>query len=188
MRRTIVFIDAGFINKLSKSFGGGRYLKFDILSFSRRLAKKQGLFCSDIYYYLAPPFSSSRSSDLEKLRRERYDKFVKKMRELGVNVCEGRCQRLKESGEFVYRQKGVDVLLAIDLVSLPLKFKVDEVILIASDSDFVPAIRRLREFGVKTVLYAYYNRQRGGDFSWSNDLIKSVDRYAVLCREDFVDG
>lgn len=188
MRRTIFFIDDGFLAKLRKSFGRGKYLKINIVDFCKMLARKQGLVCDGIYYYTAPPFCSSRPSDTERKMKDGYDRFVRKMEKVGVNVCEGRCQRLRRDGKFVYRQKGVDVLLAIDLVSLPIKMKLDRVILIASDSDFVPAVNRLREFGVKTVLYTYYSRKRGSDFSWSNDLIKCVDKYVCFEKENFVDG
>lgn len=37
MEETLVFIDAGFLSKLSKYFGGGEYLKYNIINFSKNI-------------------------------------------------------------------------------------------------------------------------------------------------------
>lgn len=49
-------------------------------------------------------------------------------------------------------QKGVDMRLGLDLVSLALKRLVDQVVLITGDSDFVPAIKIARTEGVEVIL------------------------------------
>ena len=57
-KETLVFVDETFLEKLSKHFGQGKYLKFDKISFLLSLAKKQSLMCKKIFYYTAPPFQS----------------------------------------------------------------------------------------------------------------------------------
>ena len=59
MDKTIVFIDGGFLSKLSKHFGEGKYIKHNIFTLSKVLSKKQDLFFEHIFYYTAPPFQSS---------------------------------------------------------------------------------------------------------------------------------
>ena len=49
-------------------------------------------------------------------------------------------------------QKGVDMRLGLDLVSLALKRLVDQVVVITGDSDFVPAIKIARSEGVEIIL------------------------------------
>lgn len=49
-------------------------------------------------------------------------------------------------------QKGVDMRLGLDLVSLALKRLVDQVVVITGDSDFVPAIKIARTEGVEVIL------------------------------------
>ena len=49
-------------------------------------------------------------------------------------------------------QKGVDMRLGLDLVSLALKRIVDQVVIISGDSDFVPAIKIARTEGVEVIL------------------------------------
>ena len=162
---TLVFIDEGFLSKLSKHLGKGKYLKFDKIHFSRELANKQKLSCKKIFYYLAPPFQCEPPTKEEELLREGHDRFVKKLRKRGIVVREGRCQRLKIDNKFKYNQKAVDILLAMDLVLTPLKYpKIKRIILIACDSDFVPVIQSLMEFGVKTILYTYYEKKRNTKF------------------------
>ena len=187
MSETLVFIDEAFLSKLSKYFGEGKYLKFDRIKFGENLAKKEKLICKQIFLYTSPPFQSPIPSKEEDRRKKGYDKFVNNLKKKKVIVREGRCQRLKINGKFEYNQKGVDVYLTMDLTSIPLKYpKVRRIILISSDSDFVPVIKNLKDQDVKTILYTYYEKKRDSSFSRSNDLIKSVHKYVLLKKEDFL--
>jgi len=186
MEETIVFIDETFLEKLSKHLGDGKYIKYDKVLFAENLAKVQGLFCKNIFYYTSPPFQSPNPSKIEEKKKDGYDRFVNKLRARGVIVREGRCQRLKIDGEFTFKQKAVDVLLAMDLTNVPLENQnIKKIILISSDSDFVPVIQNLERKGIKTILYTYYEKKRDTPFSRSNHLIKSVYKYALLKKEDF---
>ena len=42
--KTLVFIDAGFLSKLSKHFGNGNYLKFKIRNFVKNICIKESVF------------------------------------------------------------------------------------------------------------------------------------------------
>lgn len=54
--------------------------------------------------------------------------------------------------QYNFRQKGVDMKLGIDIASLAYKHQVDQIILIAGDSDFVPAAKLARREGIDFVL------------------------------------
>lgn len=187
MEETIVLIDAGFLSKLSKFFGEGIYLVYDLFKFPKYLAKKQGIFCKKTFYYTAPPFISDKPSSVEIRKKKMYDLFVSKLsKNKDFIIREGRCQRLKIDGEFVYKQKGVDSLVVMDLMDILVDHpNIKKIILIASDSDFVPVIKRLKKSGVKTILYTYYEKGRKANFSTSNELIKSANKYVLLTNEDF---
>lgn len=58
-------------------------------------------------------------------------------------------------GSYLFVEKGVDVGLAVDVVSDALKGQVDEIILFSADSDMLPAIKRAHGAGVKVVYAAY---------------------------------
>jgi len=187
MEDTVVMIDAGFLSKVSRRLGDGHYFKYDLLKFSKRLAGKQGMVFRHLFFYNAPPFQGSRPSDTERKKKEAYDSFVGILGEKeGVTIREGRCQRLMIDGKYIYKQKGVDTLLTMDLMDLPLEHKrIKHIILIASDSDFVPVINRIKKLGISVLLYTYYERDRKSKFSTSNKLLGAVAQYAMLTKEDF---
>ena len=54
--------------------------------------------------------------------------------------------------DFNSRQKGVDMKIGVDIASLAYKKQVDQIILIAGDSDFVPAAKLARREGIDFIL------------------------------------
>ena len=54
--------------------------------------------------------------------------------------------------ELTIRQKGVDMKIGMDIASLSYKHQVDQIVLIAGDSDFVPAAKLARREGLDFVL------------------------------------
>ena len=54
------------------------------------------------------------------------------------------------------RQKGIDMKIGVDIASLSLKHLVDKIVLIAGDSDFVPAAKLARREGIDFVLDAMH--------------------------------
>ena len=54
--------------------------------------------------------------------------------------------------DFVSKQKGVDMRIGIDIASMTYKRQVEQIILIAGDSDFVPAAKMARREGIDFIL------------------------------------
>ena len=50
------------------------------------------------------------------------------------------------------KQKGVDMKIGLDIASLSYKKQVDQIVLIAGDSDFVPAAKLARREGIDFIL------------------------------------
>lgn len=70
-------------------------------------------------------------------------------------LCSGALTRetlAEEHFEPTIKQKGVDMKLGIDIASLAYKKQVDQIILIAGDSDFVPAAKLARREGIDVIL------------------------------------
>ena len=183
----LVFIDVGFLEKLSKYFGNGKYLKFDRILFAKNLSKKENSNCEEIFYYTAPPFQSEIPTKTEETLKKGYDKFVKKLlKNEKITLREGRCQRLKINGKFIYKQKAVDSLMIMDLMRLPIDYPtIKKIILIASDSDFVPIIKYLRKQKIEVILYTHYSKKRKSNLSRSNELLKIVNKYVEITKQDF---
>lgn len=190
MEETLVFIDEAFLSKLSKYLGDGKYIKFDKIKFAKEIAKKHNLFVKHIFYATAPPFQSEKPTLDERKRKEGYDNFKSKFSNAkDFTILEGRVQRLKIDGKIKYTQKGVDTVLTIALSSFRADFlNIKKIILIACDSDFVPAIKMLREKGIEIILYSYYERKRNTEFSRSHHLIDACTNYFQIKKENFLNS
>lgn len=57
-----------------------------------------------------------------------------------------------EDFEYATGQKGVDMRIGLDIASLSFKRQVDQIVLVAGDSDFVPAAKLARREGIDFVL------------------------------------
>lgn len=186
MDRVAVFLDGGYVAKLTKEVftdGNGSPMRVDFAAFARQLAHERGGDLLRCYYYHCPPYQSQYPSDDERLRQRNYDRFVYSLRQLKqLQLREGRLRRTFDAqGEAAFLQKGVDVLLAIDMVKLAMKGAIQQAILVASDADFVPAVRALKEEGVMTHIYYFDDRSIG----CSRELVMECDDRHELHKEHF---
>ncbi|MDD3160184.1 MAG: NYN domain-containing protein [Candidatus ainarchaeum sp.] len=189
MQDTFVFIDAGFLDKLALYLGDGQRIKFDLFCLAKNLSKNQNLFCKKLFYYNAPPFQSSVPTEDEKRRKQGYDKFIEKIsRNKNIIIREGRCQKtFDENGKPKFVQKGVDTLITMDLSELCFEHKnIKKIILVSSDTDFCPIIKKIKEKGIEVILYSYFNKERHSKFSLSNELIDCCSSYFKIEKNDLL--
>lgn len=66
------------------------------------------------------------------------------------NICVADLK--EEDFVFVAQQKGVDMRIGIDIASMTYKHQVEQIILIAGDSDFIPAAKMARREGIDFIL------------------------------------
>jgi len=184
--KVVVFIDNAYLIRLKKFFFENG-LRYSIKSLVKNIAKRDNLRIEKIFLYDAPPYQSNNPNLKEKSMKETYDIFIERYKKEGIIVREGRTQRLKVGDFFKYRQKGVDMLLGIDMVSILKDYSfLKKVVLLIGDSDFVPVVEKLNSLNVKIILWTYFDRDRNSPFSRSNHLLKSVFRYTKLTKEDFL--
>jgi len=74
------------------------------------------------------------------------------------------------------KEKTVDVRLAVDMLTYAIEDKFDLAILVTGDSDFVPAVERVRDLGKKIYISQFYGYA-------SYKLIEVADRYLPLDYE-----
>ena len=186
---SFVFLVGGFLSKLNKHFGNGKYIKYDLIKFAKNLAKKQNLSCKHIFYYNAPPFQGTPPTLEQRKKKEGYDKFIKILsKNKEITIREGRLQRLKIIEKFLYKQKGVDTLLTIDLSHIKEDFPdVNKIILVACDTDFCPVVEDVKRRKIIVILYTYFDRIRESSFSRANHLISCCSNYHQLTKQDFED-
>lgn len=96
----------------------------------------------------------------------------------------GRVRGQWEDGEtgkkiLVFREKGVDVRIAVEMVSIACDQKAHEVILGSSDSDLQPAIQEVHKRGVKSVYLGFENQPNKG-ISYTTDKTILIRNSEVL--------
>ena len=102
---------------------------FEELKKCRKLALRLGTISNQMHYNLRPEITKALLTSTRTLDSLTEDDFV-----------------------FVSTQKGVDMRIGIDIASLTYKKQVDQIILIAGDSDFVPAAKLARREGIDFIL------------------------------------
>lgn len=181
MKKCEVYIDDGYLSKISKHFGSGTFLKIDYFKLANNMARDLHYWCMARHLYCAPPFQSSPPTPTESSRKSGYDKLVAALRRLpDFYVQEGRLQKV----DGMFHQKGVDTLLTMDLMKLKDNDKkVRTAILLTCDTDFVPVISDIRNSGIEVILYYYMDFERDSKFSMSNHLSSCVDRKILITKE-----
>ena len=179
---TYVFIDGGYLSLISKHFGKGKYFALDLNQFAITLSKSQGLWCEGVFYYTAPPYQSNTPTTNEREKKAKYDKWVSRIRRIkNFNVREGRCQKTNDG----FNQKGVDTLLTMDLFDICNNTKINTIIIVICDTDFVPILEKLKEQGVEIILFYFSDYIRKSKFSMSNHLLTVCNRHILLELEHF---
>jgi uncharacterized LabA/DUF88 family protein len=181
--RVIVFIDGSNIEMAVKNNFERRV---DPIKLSQKLAGDRPLM--RINYYEAPLWSSVDPVSY----KQQQDYFLSLKSnplvdiKLGRRVPRGRnytCEKCGHEGiEVSFVQKGVDMILALDIITLANRNAYDTVILIAGDQDFACPLLEVRMLG-KTVENAFIDTE-----AWSSQLkdvsdktIKLDDKYLMDC-------
>lgn len=68
----------------------------------------------------------------------------------------------------VYKEKGVDVKLAVDILDFAYQNKYDTAIIVSSDTDLIPAISRARELKKKIEYIGFAHRPSFGMQRYAN--------------------
>jgi uncharacterized LabA/DUF88 family protein len=144
-----------------------RYALFDLLRKQRKLALRLGKVTRDHDWTISPALTKKL------LRTRQAIGALDRLGEAPADAAAANPISLQLSGEDArslmtmrdlwrsldggsvslgLRQKGVDMRIGIDISSLTLKKQVDTIILVAGDSDFVPAAKLARREGIEFVL------------------------------------
>ncbi len=188
MEDTLIFVDDGFFGLVKRHFSRESKKAQKYLQTFRNICQKEKLNLKHLYIYTAPPFQSSKPTKKEDFLMSKYQNMTQMLRtKKWVTLREGRCQKyINIEGKEDFCQKGVDALIIMDLYDISENYPyVKKIILIASDSDFVPVIERMKKKGFEIILYTYFDRERRSRFSTSNHLLKMASKWIKLTKEDF---
>ena len=109
-----------------------------------------------------------KSGELIRLQRKLSNNLIKQGYEF---VIAGNVRAQKVNNKIVFREKGVDVKIAVDLVSLASEGRIVTAILCSSDSDLQPAVKELQNRRVQVVYLGFETNPNKGLSYTSNRII-----------------
>ena len=150
--RLAILIDGGYFEKVIRNEFSGVRIDFkqfvEILSVGKEVLRT--------YYYHCLPYQSARPTQEESerfARKESFFSYLKKLPRFQVKLGKLAYRGLDPNGNKIFEQKGIDTLLSLDMVNLAATKQVSNIILIAGDSDYIPAIELTKTHGVGVILY-----------------------------------
>lgn len=174
-RSLMIFIDGGYLRKNVDNLDD----KYNIIyqNFTRWLAERtgSGRIQSELvraYYYDA----IVDQTDSNFISQSKYFDEIQKLPNMDIRL--GRLIKTEKK----YRQKGVDILLAIDVLSKAYLNHFDWCIILAGDDDYLDLVRTVKNTTGKQVIGAYFKK------TVSERLVKSFDRMIVLTKEQLIEG
>lgn len=178
--RAAIFIDGAYLlNRVHEADFAADYSKLAdyFLAPLRRNVPLDLLRC---YFYDCPPWMSSSPSEDEKRRMASHERFVGELEDLDRwSVRLGKLERRREDGRDVFAQKRVDVLLAVDMVRHAAAGHIQHAVLIAGDSDFIPAVLTTKECGATVTIWCARDRTP------HRDLLVAADEVCYFDWETF---
>lgn len=174
MDRCAIFIDGAYVDKLFQHHLGG--VRCDLGKFAQHMSAGSDLLRT--YYYHCLPHQSSPPSADERQRfasAERYMAALSRLPRFQVRLGKLEYRGSKADGSPIFAQKRVDILLGVDMVELAATRQISRAILVAGDSDFLPAIEVVKRHGILTVLWHGTRGGHGRQSTCHNDLWDTCD-------------
>jgi len=170
-QRCIVLIDgSNFYFKL-KDLKLNTLLSFDFAGFAKILAKDTKIINS--VYYIGK--IKTDGSDKSNRMLASQQKLFAHLKKNNFNYSLG--YLLKSDGKF--HEKGVDVNIAVDILEATYENLCDTIILVSSDTDLLPAVKKAKEKG-KKVEYIGFSHQP------SVAMVANCTSSRLLTKEDLV--
>jgi len=170
-QRCIVLIDgSNFYFKL-KDLRLHNLLKFDFAGFTKYLTGEHKLIQATYYV------GAVRTDGTEKVQKmfNNQRKLLAHLRKAKFRYSLG--YLLKSDDKF--REKGVDVNMAVDILVATYEDLCNHIILVSSDTDLLPAIKKAKEKG-KTVEYIGFSHQP------SIAMVANCSKSRLLTKEDLL--
>ncbi len=174
--RAAIFIDGAYLLQLMKQNNispNYKDLADYLLKPLRKSVQIDLLRCN--FYYCAP-WMSLEPTENEKKRMEEHETFMNTITSqerwasrLGV------LQRRWDGNKEYFEQKRVDVLLSVDMVRHSAAGHIQHAILVAGDSDFIPAVEACQESGATVTLWCGEENTIHKDLKELADVVHEFD-------------
>ncbi len=148
MGRAAIFVDGAYLDFVMREEFSGLRIDYGKLPVA---LLPVGVDLLRTYYYHCPPYQSNPPTQEERDRKAGFDRFhaaLMKLPRYEVRLGMLAKRVNDQTGVVRFEQKRVDILLAVDLVRLAAKGQIAEALVIAGDSDFLPAVQTAKDDGV----------------------------------------
>jgi len=195
-KKTVVFIDGeNFRHKLDEvvAYKGKHLRDYDQHSVDVRKLITSALpykYIQEWRYYASRLREYKEFPDTLKQSQKLIEKqrlFKTYLEQSGVSVIMAGNVRPHEiwknrKRSIIFQEKGVDVRLAVDMLSYAYNKKMQRAILCSSDSDLQPVVHELRAMGIQVVYVAFAINPNKGMIYTSNEVydIKNTDVIHIL--------
>jgi len=167
LERVMIFIDGGYLRKLFNDLLGDDNIDFlKLRSYLLDLYNRTPINPSRanlirVYYYDG---ICTDEKDEEYNKHKEYFNSLKP-RYFFLTVRLGEAVRTSEG---IFRQKGVDILMSVDALTMAYRNHYDTGLFLLGDRDFIPLIDAVKNAGKKTYLFSYIDKV-------SKELIQTFD-------------
>lgn len=139
-KRIAIFIDGSNLYYKLKDLKIPDTTNFDYLGFCKFLTRSRILISTGYYVGVV----KAKENDVRaQAMRQAQGKLFNHLRNQGIKIYQG--YLMNNNGKF--HEKGVDVHMAVDLLVGAYENTYDTAILISSDSDLVPAVKKVKSLG-----------------------------------------
>jgi uncharacterized LabA/DUF88 family protein len=148
--KCIILIDgSNFYFKL-KDLGLHNLLEFDFTKFTKHLSRKQEIVSVCYYVGRIRQDGTAKSDKLFNAQQQ----LLGRLKKHKISYCFGYLLK----SDSVFHEKGVDVQIAVDMLVAAYEDTCDRIILVSSDTDLAPAIKKVIEKG-KVIEYVGFSHQ-----------------------------
>ncbi len=145
--RTAIFIDGAYLEHAIREVSPRARIDYSALA--SHLTR--GLDLLRTYFYHCLPYQGNPPTEEQRKRyadARRFYTALERLPRFSVRLGRLEYRGTHADGSPRYEQKRVDILLGVDMTQLAAKGQIQQAILVAGDSDFIPAIEVAKNEGV----------------------------------------
>ncbi|MEA3490003.1 MAG: NYN domain-containing protein, partial [Candidatus Omnitrophota bacterium] len=168
LKRVIVFIDGNNLFHRTWDYYHTHLINIEVLSRTLCNINRE---LKQIRYYYSPFIRevNARSAHLQQTYVENISKipnihvcigkYIKKPVSLKKEVFDKIKNNISPGDLSGYVEKGIDVQIAVDMISMGIRKEYDTAILVGTDSDYVPIVRSLQDLKIKVQVAAFQDSE-----------------------------
>lgn len=191
MAKSVLFIDGeNFLHKVKEALKEEKIHKnkIDLTLIDLNILFKNSLKGLNIFrkmFYVSRlhihPETKEKSLELIKFQRKLRNNLISQNYEF---IIAGNIRAQKIGKKVIFKEKGVDVKIGVDLVAMACDKKLDHVILCSSDSDLQPAVAELKQRNIKITYVGFEtNPNKGLSYTTNRTILLRNPEIIKACSD-----